>query len=144
MVHVPDQVNATLTQAPENAGMVNFMVGKMKHEFYVHEAAPPMNKLIIAVITALGFGVCGIDRCFMGQVTLGALKAITLGGCGIWACIDYVVLTVNCLMFWPSVNAIGYQAVWEKGTITGAFWVTLIILCLKIVFGGHGNMNKEN
>ena len=34
MVHVLDQVNATLTQAPENAGMVNFMVGKMKHKFY--------------------------------------------------------------------------------------------------------------
>ena len=76
MVHVPDQVNATLTQAPENAGMVNFMVGKTKHEFYVHEAAPPMNKLSIAVIAAFGFGVLEVRSNDIAEVEGGVSEKV--------------------------------------------------------------------
>merc|ERR1719440_476867 len=35
----------------------------------------------------------GIDRFYMGYIVVGALKAITLGGAGIWVLIDAIFIT---------------------------------------------------
>jgi len=106
-------------------------VKKMEKEYYMGNVGPPVNKLIIALVSGLGLGGLGLDRCYMGQRWMGCLKLITFGGCGIWACVDWVVLTINCLMFWSSINAVGFRAVWMKDTITPAFWISILILALK-------------
>ncbi len=51
-------------------------------QFY--EYKNPVVMLLISVVV----GQLGIDRFMLGDIGLGVLKLITLGGCGIWWIVD--------------------------------------------------------
>lgn len=40
-------------------------------------------------------GGFGVDRFYLGYSTLGVLKLLTLGGCGIWALIDFILIAMR-------------------------------------------------
>ena len=50
-----------------------------------------------AFILSWLLGWLGVDRFYLGYTSLGVLKLITLGGCGLWALIDYIMIGM-CLM----------------------------------------------
>jgi TM2 domain-containing membrane protein YozV len=65
-----------------------------------HEAGKP--QLVVsskskstALILSWLLGCLGADRFYLGDVGLGILKLLTLGGCGIWQLIDAILLTVG-------------------------------------------------
>lgn len=45
-----------------------------------------------ALILGLFFGWAGVDRFYVGDMWLGALKLLTFGGLGIWALIDWFLI----------------------------------------------------
>lgn len=50
-----------------------------------------INKHIFVWVAAVFFGHIGADRFARGQIGLGILKFITLGGCGIWWIVDAAI-----------------------------------------------------
>jgi len=93
------------------------------------------NKVILAAINMMAWGLCGLDRCYMQQPLAGTLKFLTCGGFGIWAIVDYVVITINCLQSLESIDAVGFQARFQKEDIRLSWWITVILFICQVVAG---------
>ena len=52
----------------------------------------PVKSQSMAFILSWLLGAFGADRFYLGYTGLGVLKLITLGGCGIWALIDFIMV----------------------------------------------------
>jgi hypothetical protein len=50
---------------------------------------------VTAIILSVVLGSLGIDRFYLGYTGLGIAKLLTLGGCGIWALIDLVLIAMR-------------------------------------------------
>ena len=54
------------------------------------------NKDMLVLLSAF-LGAFGVDRFYRGEVGLGILKLITLGGCGVWALVDTLIYLLSDL-----------------------------------------------
>jgi TM2 domain-containing membrane protein YozV len=50
-----------------------------------------MTTLLLAILV----GGLGVDRFYAGSIGLGILKLFTLGGCGLWALIDIIMIVTE-------------------------------------------------
>ena len=50
------------------------------------------NRWVICLVLCWFLGVFGIHRFYTGHTGIGIAQLLTLGGCGIWALIDFIVI----------------------------------------------------
>lgn len=54
-----------------------------------------INKHLFVWVFAWLLGELGVDRFVRGQIGLGILKLVTVGGCGIWWLVDWIIALVK-------------------------------------------------
>jgi TM2 domain-containing membrane protein YozV len=64
---------------------------------YVTSSHPSDKDWAVAVLLSFYLGWLGIDRFYLGYTGLGVLKLVTIGGCGIWAMVDLILIGLNKL-----------------------------------------------
>lgn len=47
---------------------------------------------LVTLLLSLFLGTLGVHRFYVGKIGTGILQLITLGGCGIWALIDIIMI----------------------------------------------------
>ena len=52
-------------------------------------------KWIVALLLAWFLGVFGVHRFYTGHTGLGIVQLLTLGGCGVWALIDFIFIAIG-------------------------------------------------
>lgn len=91
-----------------------------------------VNKVLLTVIELFGLGICGVDRCYMGQTCIGVIKGATAGGLLVWAALDLAVIVVNDFSFADSIHNLGFHGRFEPGTIKPSFWFCMSLLIVQI------------
>ncbi len=80
-------------------------------------------------LLSLLLGVLGVDRFYLGKVGTGILKLVTLGGFGIWALIDLILILTNKMRDKQGLPLEGYDKHKKVALI-----VTAALILLSIIF----------
>ena len=53
------------------------------------------NRGVITVLLCWFLGIFGAHRFYTGHTTIGIIQLLTLGGCGIWVLIDFIIILMG-------------------------------------------------
>lgn len=96
---------------------------------YGYEQAQQSNKsFLVTWLLSLLLGVFGVDRFYLGKVGTGVAKLITLGGLGIWALVDLILVLANRTRDKQGLPLAGYDKHKRVALI-----VTGVVILLSIV-----------
>lgn len=96
----------------ENLPFIREKLLQLPDESYANISMIEYKNPLIILIFSLTLGTFGVDRFMLGQTVLGIVKLLTLGGCGIWALIDFFLIigatketNLNTLMNYITISS---------------------------------------
>ncbi|WP_240721406.1 TM2 domain-containing protein [Pseudarthrobacter sp. NamE5] len=90
---------------------------------------------LVTWLLSLLLGVLGVDRFYLGKVGTGILKLVTLGGFGIWALIDLILILTNKMRDKQGLPLEGYDKHKKVALIVTAALILLSII-INVARGG--------
>lgn len=83
-------------QPPDNYGQQPYAPPPMQPQVQPQAGVPAEGyDWTVALILSILVGELGVDRFYTGSITLGILKLITFGGCGIWWLVDIILIVTG-------------------------------------------------
>ena len=55
----------------------------------------PRKSKLTAFLLSFFLGVLGVDRFYLGFYLMGVIKLLTIGGCGVWWLLDWILVLAN-------------------------------------------------
>jgi TM2 domain-containing membrane protein YozV len=94
------------------------------------------SRVLLELLSAFPLtGMLGIDRIYMGQVGLGLLKLMTLGGLGVWYIVDMLIQTIEGIMRKPTTVADANVTILQSSVGPGfVFGIVIVVLLLMGCF----------
>lgn len=127
--------NSTESAGTSLASVLNSLEHQVQYELHFGAQVERKSKIVLAAIVGAHLGLCGVDRCFFGQLGLGLVKFLTGGGCCIWYIIDTIALIINFCTFSSSIDSLYMVAEFRPSTCHAAFWVWLAMwVTQQIIF----------
>lgn len=108
---------------------------QLQYELELGAGPSPKSKVALVLLELFGLGLCGVDRCYMGQCALGLLKGLTAGGFTVWFVFDYLAVIITALSGSEHMNAFGMKGSFITDEMAFAFWLTVIGLFAKCFMG---------
>lgn len=85
----------------ECAALINFKAEicpkcGVRQLYYPHaDHGEQRNKWLMCLLLCWFLGVFGVHRFYTGHTTTGIFQLLTLGGCGIWMLIDFIIIATG-------------------------------------------------
>lgn len=96
------------------------------------------HSFVVTWLLAWLLGIFGIDRFYLGKVGTGLIKLLTLGGLGVWALVDLILVLAGAQRDKEGFALAGYhQHKVMAWIVTGAVW--LLSLIIGLTTGGGGD-----
>ncbi|MEO0403429.1 MAG: TM2 domain-containing protein [Bacteroidota bacterium] len=110
-IHIEEEINATAPINPiktDQLGLTQRLRQQDLNEVYAkwnqnQELKDPSypytsgKSQVVALVLCFFVGVIGVHRFYLGYIGIGIIQILTLGGCGIWALIDLILIATGSL-----------------------------------------------